>query len=68
MQLEEYLLELSDKCEKAINHFKFEMSKISTGRANPQIIKGIKINYYDSLISLDEIAIISIPEPATIID
>ncbi|MEI2462301.1 ribosome recycling factor [Mycoplasmopsis felis] len=63
MQLEEYLLELSDKCEKAINHFKFEMSKISTGRSNPQIIKGIKINYYDSLISLDEIANISIPEP-----
>ncbi|WP_027121108.1 ribosome recycling factor [Mycoplasma leonicaptivi] len=63
MELELYLMELEDKCEKAIQHYKFEISKISTGRANPQLIKGIKVNYYDSLTPLEEISNISVPEP-----
>ncbi|MGZ9800279.1 ribosome recycling factor [Mycoplasma sp. AC1221] len=63
MDIETYLLELQEKSEKAISHFKFEMSKISTGRANPQLIKGIRINYYDVPTPLDELANISVPEP-----
>ncbi|WP_435129581.1 ribosome recycling factor [Mycoplasma sp. 6243] len=61
--METYLLELQEKSEKAISHFKFEMSKISTGRANPQLIKGIRVNYYDVPTPLDELANISVPEP-----
>ncbi|MCU4706408.1 ribosome recycling factor [Mycoplasma sp. CSL7503-lung] len=63
MDIELYLLELEEKNEKAIQHFKFEMSKLSTGRANPQIIKGVRINYYDTPTSLEELANISVPEP-----
>ncbi|SYV98002.1 Ribosome-recycling factor [Mycoplasmopsis edwardii] len=63
MELDLYLLDLHDKSEKSINHFKFEMSKISTGRANPQLIKGIKVVYYDAPTSLEELANITVPEP-----
>lgn len=63
MELDLYILDFEENAEKPINHFKFEMSKISTGRANPQIIKGIKINYYESLTALEELSHISIPEP-----
>ncbi|MCU9932610.1 ribosome recycling factor [Mycoplasmopsis cynos] len=63
MELDYYLLELEEKSEKPINHFKFEMSKISTGRANPQIIKGIKVLYYESMTPLEELSNISVPEP-----
>ncbi|WP_406614119.1 ribosome recycling factor [Mycoplasma corogypsi] len=63
MELDIYLLELEEKCEKAINHYRFEMSKISTGRANPQLVKGVKVNYYDVLTPLEELANISVPEP-----
>ncbi|WP_430003928.1 ribosome recycling factor, partial [Mycoplasmopsis bovis] len=47
---------------KAINHLVFELSKTSTGRANPQLIRGIKINYYDTLTPIEELANISVPE------
>ncbi|KKB26676.1 Ribosome recycling factor [Mycoplasmopsis meleagridis] len=63
MELEFYLLEFEEECEKALDHYVFELSKISTGRANPQIIKGIKINYYETLTPLEELSNISVPEP-----
>lgn len=63
MEIGLYLLELEEKCEKAINHYRFELSKISTGRANPQLVKGIKVEYYGSPTMLEELANISVPEP-----
>ncbi|QCZ36870.1 ribosome recycling factor [Mycoplasma nasistruthionis] len=63
MELDIYLLKLHEKAEKSISHYRFELSKISTGRANPQIIKGIKVNYYDVLTPLEELSNISVPEP-----
>ncbi|WP_025755197.1 ribosome recycling factor [Mycoplasmopsis cricetuli] len=63
MEINLYLLDLEEKCEKAINHYRFELSKISTGRANPQIVKGIKIDYYNTPTALEELANISVPEP-----
>ncbi|QZE12389.1 ribosome recycling factor [Mycoplasma sp. Ms02] len=63
MELDLYLMELEEKSDKAINHFKFELSKVSTGRANPQLIKGIKVDYYGTPTSIEELANISVPEP-----
>ncbi|WP_027120495.1 ribosome recycling factor [Mycoplasmopsis lipofaciens] len=63
MELDLYILNFLDEAEKAKNHYAFELSKISTGRANPQLIKGIKINYYDTLTPLEELANVTVPEP-----
>ncbi|EGV00509.1 ribosome recycling factor [Mycoplasmopsis columbina] len=62
MELDLYLTQFMEEAEKAVNHYAFELSKISTGRANPQIIKGVKINYYETMTPLDELANISVPE------
>ncbi|VEU70039.1 ribosome recycling factor [Mycoplasmopsis glycophila] len=63
MEFDLYLMEFEEKVEKAISHYRFELSKISTGRANPQIIKGIRVNYYDVMTPLEELVNISVPEP-----
>lgn len=63
MELDFYLSELIEMSKKSINHLRFELSKISTGRANPQIIKGIRIEYYGSSTPIDELTNISVPEP-----
>ncbi|EFF41613.1 ribosome recycling factor [Mycoplasmopsis alligatoris] len=63
MELDLYLLELDEVAHKAINHYKFELSKMSTGRANPQVIKGVRVNYYETLTPLEELSTISVPEP-----
>ncbi|MEA4206435.1 ribosome recycling factor [Mycoplasma sp. 2045] len=63
MELDIYLLDFAEKAEKALSHYRFELSKISTGRANPQLIKGIRVNYYDTPTPLEELSNISVPEP-----
>ncbi|WP_027334586.1 ribosome recycling factor [Mycoplasmopsis felifaucium] len=62
MEFDIYLLEFEEETEKVLNHYVFELSKISTGRANPQLIKGLKVMYYDTLTPLEELANISVPE------
>ncbi|WP_029512880.1 ribosome recycling factor [Mycoplasmopsis iners] len=62
MELDLYLIEFEDEAHKVLNHYAFELSKISTGRANPQLIKGIRVNYYDTLTPLEEVANITVPE------
>ncbi|AXE61030.1 ribosome recycling factor [[Mycoplasma] phocae] len=63
MELNEYLMELNKEIENNINNFETQMTKIAVGRANPALINKIQINYYDSMISLEEISAISIASP-----
>ena len=52
--------------EKAIEHFKIEMGKIRTGRANPALVEDLQIDYYGTKTPLKQIASINTPEPRTI--
>ncbi|MCS4536699.1 MULTISPECIES: ribosome recycling factor [unclassified Mycoplasma] len=67
MELEMYQMTLEEGATKAIHHYEFELSKISTGRANPQLIKGIKVDYYGTPTPLEELATISVPEAAQLL-
>ncbi|WP_033160794.1 ribosome recycling factor [[Mycoplasma] collis] len=67
MELELYLIEIEEKSIKVFKHFEKELAKISTGRANPQIVSYIKINYYDSMTPIEQLASISIPQPTQIL-
>lgn len=63
MDLELINLEAEDKMEKSLETYSSNISKISTGRANPGILNSIKIIYYDTPTPVHEIANISVPEP-----
>jgi len=52
--------------EKAIAHFKDELGKLRTGRANPAMVEDLMIDYYGTKTPLKQIASINIPEPRTI--
>ena len=56
-------LEAEDKMQNAIESYKNNISKISTGRANPNILSSVRVNYYETLTPLNELASISVPEP-----
>ena len=61
MELE--LSKLEDKMQAHVNKYILNISKISTGRANPEILSSIKVIYYDTPTSIVEISSITIPEP-----
>ncbi|HFC77021.1 MAG TPA: ribosome recycling factor, partial [Candidatus Moranbacteria bacterium] len=52
-----------DELEKSIEHFKEEMAKIRTGRANSAIIEDLLVDYYGTKTPLKQMANINIPEP-----
>lgn len=39
-----------------------ELSTIRTGRANPQILDGLKVEYYGQMVPIKQVAAISVPE------
>uniref|UniRef100_A0A2C9KTL5 Ribosome-recycling factor, mitochondrial n=1 Tax=Biomphalaria glabrata TaxID=6526 RepID=A0A2C9KTL5_BIOGL len=56
-------MEAIDGFEKAIEGYKHNLNKITTGRANPAVLNGVRVMYYDTLTPLVEMATVSTPEP-----
>ena len=49
-----------------VEHFRSELSHIRTGHANPELLDGIQIESYETLMPLNQVATITVPEPKTI--
>jgi ribosome recycling factor len=52
--------------KKTIDRLKCELSSIRTGRANSAVIEAIKVESYGSIMPINQIASISIPDARTI--
>lgn len=60
-------LELAeDSMKKAINHLEAELTKIRAGKANPQMLDGIMVDYYGSPTPINQVGNISIMDARTI--
>ena len=59
---EEILSELRQKMEKTVEALRKDLNKIRTGRASVALLDGIKVNAYETLMPLDQVASISVPE------
>lgn len=59
--------EIEDEMKKVIEFVKKEFGELRTGRANPKMVEGIKVDYYGTPTLLKEIANISVPEARFII-
>jgi len=65
--INEALKELESGIEKAQVALKRELSKIRTGRANPDILDSVRVDYYGSPTPLQQLASISVPEARLIL-
>jgi ribosome recycling factor len=52
--------------KKAINHLEAELIKIRAGKANPQMLDGIVVDYYGSPMPIGQVANISIMDARTL--
>lgn len=50
------------KMEKVIEGYEIELTKIRTGRANPNMLNHIMVDYYGTLTPINQTANISVPE------
>lgn len=55
-----------DHMKKAISHLEAELVKIRAGKANPQMIDGIVVDYYGSPMPINQVANISVMDARTL--
>ena len=55
-----------DHMQKAINHLEAELVKIRAGKANPQMLDGIQVDYYGSPMPINQVANISVMDARTL--
>ena len=55
-----------DQMKKAISHLESELIKIRAGKANPQMIDGIVVDYYGSPMPINQVANISVMDARTL--
>ncbi len=55
-----------DHMKKAISHLETELIKIRAGKANPQMLDGIVVDYYGSPMPINQVANISVMDARTL--
>jgi len=67
MKVKEIVHNTEEKMKKAIEATKREFAEIRTGRANPSLVEGLRIDYYGAPTLLKQIASISVPDARLIV-
>lgn len=65
--VEDVLSDVEDRMKKSLKNLEREFGAIRTGRANPAMFDGVKVNVYESLMPLNQVATISCPEPRLVV-
>lgn len=52
--------------KKRIDTFKFELTKLRTGRAHPSILENVTVDYYDKATPINQVASINVSDPRTL--
>ena len=65
--IEETLLEAMDKMDKAVQHVQSQFTTVRTGRATPSLVDRIVVEYYGSMVPLQQLAAVQVPEPRQLI-
>ncbi len=65
--ISDLLSEAEHKMQQAVDHVATEFGTVRTGRANPQLLQRITVEYYGSPTPLQQLASISVPEPRLLV-
>tara|TARA_B100000886_G_scaffold334839_1_gene290975 strand:- start:604 stop:1161 length:558 start_codon:yes stop_codon:yes gene_type:complete len=61
--IKDILSGIEHRMNQAVSHTKVELSKVRTGRANPEMFNSLTVDYYGTNTPLNQVATISTPEP-----
>lgn len=64
--LELILEDARDSMKKALNHLESELIKIRAGKASPQMLEGLTVDYYGSPTALNQVGNISVMDARTL--
>ena len=61
--IEDILFDIEDRMEKAITALRSDLLSIRTGRASPALLERIRVEAYETVLPLNQVATIAVPEP-----
>lgn len=64
--VKEELRSLEQKMKVSVEHFRKDLSKLRTGRANIGIFEDIKVEYYGTMTPVNQVATLAVPDPTLI--
>ena len=59
--------EAEENVSNAISHLTRELSKIRAGKANPQMLDSVMVDYYGTMTPLAQVSNVNTPDPRTIV-
>lgn len=65
--IEDIINDVEERMQKSMANLEKEFAAIRTGRANPGLFNGIRVNVYGSEMPLNQVATISCPEPRLVV-
>jgi ribosome recycling factor len=65
--IEETLLDAIDKMEKAVEHVQIQFTGVRTGRATPALVEKLLVDYYGSMVPVQQLAGFQVPEARQLI-
>ena len=60
------LEDAQDSMKKALNHLETELVKIRAGKANPQMLEGLTVDYYGSPTTINQVGNVSVMDARTL--
>jgi ribosome recycling factor len=65
-EIELYLDDAKDSMSKALKHLELELTKIRAGKASPNMLDGILVDYYGNSSAIQNVSSISTPDARTL--
>ncbi len=65
--VKDVLKDLEKKMKTSVEHFRKELGRLRTGRANISIFEEIKVDYYGVPTPVNQVATLKVPEPTLIV-
>ena len=67
MGVSEVLKDTESRMKKSVDSANADFATLRTGRANPQMLDGIKVDYFGQLMAIKELGTIQIPDPRVLV-
>ena len=66
IDVKETLNSAEEKMEMAVMYLEEQLARVRAGRANAAILDGVKVESYGSMVPLNQVANITVPDPRSI--
>lgn len=67
MSVKDVMARAEDKMKKSAEAVRHELSSVRTGKATTALLDTVRVEYYGSLVPINQVASVSVPEPRLIV-